>query len=161
MHSKTQNKASYNTTTLFLICLTSLAMIKKRSKRRLKKEIFIIVKNIARTKIGLLLVISENFLSTIRKNNVLIILYFLLKSKGNYFQNFLITKYLRQVNQTHFSYRNCFSIFVLRWDLFRLIKNRFIKIKKQLMLTNFTLVVCKIEEKINVWWNTYTNLPLT
>ena len=37
-------------TTLFLIWLTSLAMIEKRSKKYLKKEIFIIVKNIVRTK---------------------------------------------------------------------------------------------------------------
>ena len=65
----------------------------------------------------------------------------------HYFQNFLVTKYLRQVNQTNFSYRNYFSIFVLRWDVFKLIKNLFIKIKKQLMLTNFTLVMYKIAEK--------------
>ena len=44
-------------------------------------------------------------------------------------------------------YRNYFSIFVLRWDVFKLIKNPFIKIKKQLMLTNFTLVMYKIAEK--------------
>ena len=37
-------------TTLFLISLISVAMIDKRSKRRLKKEIFIIVKNIVLTK---------------------------------------------------------------------------------------------------------------
>ena len=52
--------------------------------------------------------------------------------------------YLRQVNQTHFSYRN---YFVLRWDVVKLIKNLFIKIKKQVMLTNFTLVMYKIAEK--------------
>ena len=46
-------------------------MIEKRSKLRLKKEIFIIVKILYWLKIGLLLVISENFLRTIRKNNVL------------------------------------------------------------------------------------------
>ena len=67
--------------------------------------------------------------------------------KTNYLQNFLVTEYLRQVNQIHFSYRNYFSIFVLRWDVFKLIKNPFIKIKKQLMLTNFTLVMYKIAEK--------------
>ena len=64
-----------------------------------------------------------------------------------YFQNFSVTKYLREVNQTHFSYRNYFRIFVLRWDVFKLIKNPFIKIKKQLMLTNFALVMYKIAEK--------------
>ena len=65
----------------------------------------------------------------------------------HYFQNFFVTEYLRQVNQTNFSYRNSFSIFVLRWDVVKLIKNRFIKIKRQLMLTNFTLVMYKIAEK--------------
>ena len=52
--------------------------------------------------------------------------------------------YLRQVNQRHFLYRNYFA---LRHDFFKLIKNPFIKIKKQLMLTNFTLVMYKIAEK--------------
>ena len=47
-----------------------LTMIEKISKRRLKKEIFIIEKNID-LKIGLLLVISENLLSTTRKHNIL------------------------------------------------------------------------------------------
>ena len=58
-----------------------------------------------------------------------------------------MTEYRRQVNQTHFSYRNYFGIFVSRWDLFKLIKNPFIKIKKQLMLTNLALVMYKIAEK--------------
>ena len=49
------------------------------------------------------------------------------QSQINYFQNFLVTKYLRQVNQTHFSYKNYFSIFILRWDVFKLIKNPFYK----------------------------------
>ena len=62
-------------------------------------------------------------------------------------KHFIVTEYLRQVNQRHFSYRNYFSIFVLRWDVVKLIKNPFIKIKKQLMLTNFTLAMYKIEEK--------------
>ena len=65
----------------------------------------------------------------------------------HYFQNFLVTENLRQVNQTHFSYKNFFSIFGLRWDIVKLIKNPFIKIKRQLMLTNFTLVMYKITEK--------------
>ena len=60
------------------------------------------------------------------------------------FQNFLATMYLGQVNQAYFSYRNYFA---LRWDAFKLIKNPFIKIKKQLMVTNFTLVTYKIAEK--------------
>ena len=47
-HSKIRRATTH--TTLFLIWLTSLAMIEKRSKRRLKKEIFIIVKNIVLTK---------------------------------------------------------------------------------------------------------------
>ena len=45
-----QHRRATTHTTLFLILLTSLAMIEKRSKRRLKKEIFIIVKNIVLTK---------------------------------------------------------------------------------------------------------------
>ena len=59
--AKNENKASYNT-----------EYIEKRSKRRLKKELFKIV-ILYRLKICLLLVISENFLSTIRKNKVLAI----------------------------------------------------------------------------------------
>ena len=46
----TKTRRATAQTTLFLIWLTSLAMIKKRSKRRLIKEIFIIVKNIVLTK---------------------------------------------------------------------------------------------------------------
>ena len=69
------------------------------------------------------------------------------QSEIHYFQNFSVTKYLRQVNKTDFLYRNYFSIFVLRWAVFKLIKNPFTKIKKELMLTNFTLVVYKITEK--------------
>ena len=65
----------------------------------------------------------------------------------HYFQNFLVTKYLGQVDQTNFSYRHYFTIFILRWDVFKLIKHPFIKIKKQLMLTNLTLVMHKIAEK--------------
>ena len=37
-----------------------------------------------------------------------------------------------------------FSIFVLRWDVVKLIKNPFMKIKRQLMPTNFTLAMYKI-----------------
>ena len=48
--AKQENKASYNTDYMVLIWLTSLAMIDKRLKRRLKKEIFIIVTNIVLTK---------------------------------------------------------------------------------------------------------------
>ena len=62
-------------------------------------------------------------------------------------KEFLVTKYLRQVKQTNFSYRNCISIFVLRWYVFKLIKNPLIKTKKQLLLTNFTLFMYKIAEK--------------
>ena len=69
------------------------------------------------------------------------------QSKIPYFQNFSVTGYLRQVNQTDFSYINHFNTFVLRWDVFRFIKNLFTKIKKQLMLTNFTLAMYKIAEE--------------
>ena len=47
--AKQENKASYNTDYI-VSTLTSMAMIEKRSKPRLKKEIFIIVKNIVLTK---------------------------------------------------------------------------------------------------------------
>ena len=106
-------------TTLFLIWLTSLSMIEKRSKRRLKKEIFIIVKNIALTK-------NWFFVS-------------------NFWE---FTECLRQVNQAHFLCRNCFCTFVLRCYILKLIKNPFMQIKKkQLIITNFTLVMRKIAEK--------------
>ena len=51
--SAQQNRKTRRATThssLFLIWLTSLVMIEKRSKHRLKKEIFMIVKNIVLTK---------------------------------------------------------------------------------------------------------------
>ena len=51
--SAQQNKKARRATTqttLFLILLTSLTMIQKRSRQRLKKEIFTIVKNIVLTK---------------------------------------------------------------------------------------------------------------
>ena len=44
--AKHENKASHNTDYI----VPSLAMIEKKSKRRLKKEIFIIVKNIVLNK---------------------------------------------------------------------------------------------------------------
>ena len=47
--AKQKNKTSYNTDYI-VHDLMSLAMIEKRSKRRLKKQIFIIAKNIVLTK---------------------------------------------------------------------------------------------------------------
>ena len=44
--AKQQNKASYNTCCIVPDLIDFLAMIEKGSKRRLKKEILIIVKNI-------------------------------------------------------------------------------------------------------------------
>ena len=64
--SAQQNKKTRRATiqtALFLILLTSLTMIQKRSRQRLKKEIFTI----------LLAVISEDFLRTIRKSYILAI----------------------------------------------------------------------------------------
>ena len=91
---------------------------------------------------------SMDVLKVIRKNNNLNIHNSYWKPDLiHYFQNFLVTEYWRQVNQTHFLYRNYFSISLLRWDVFKLIKNSFIKIKKQLILTNRTLFMCKIAEK--------------
>ena len=48
--AKHKNKASYNTDYIVPNLIDFLAMIEKKSKRRLKKEIFIIVKNIVLTK---------------------------------------------------------------------------------------------------------------
>ena len=48
--AKQENKASYNVYYIVPDMMTSLAMIEKRSKHRLKKEIFIIAKNIVLTK---------------------------------------------------------------------------------------------------------------
>ena len=62
---KHKNKANFNTDYIFP---GFMAMIEKKIKTQIKKYIFIFVKNI-----GLLLVISEHFLSTIQKNNVLAI----------------------------------------------------------------------------------------
>ena len=44
--AKHENKASYNTDYIVPDLIDFLAIIEKRSKRRLKKEIFIFVKNI-------------------------------------------------------------------------------------------------------------------
>ena len=69
------------------------------------------------------------------------------KVKIHHFQNVLVTKYLRQINQTNLPNRNFLSIFVFRRYVFRLIKNPVIKIKKHLMLTSFASVMYKIAEK--------------
>ena len=55
------------------ICLTLLVVIEKRSEHRLKKEIFVFVKNILLT--GLLLVFSMNFPRTTWKIDVLAIIF--------------------------------------------------------------------------------------
>ena len=47
---KHENKASYNTDYIIPHLIDFLAMIEKRSKRKLEKEIFIFVKNIVLTK---------------------------------------------------------------------------------------------------------------
>ena len=48
--AKHENKASFNTDYIVPDLIDFLAVIEKRSKRRLKKEIFISVKNIVLTK---------------------------------------------------------------------------------------------------------------
>ena len=48
--AKHENKASYKTDYIVPDLIDFLPMIEKRSKRRLKKEIFIFVKNIVLTK---------------------------------------------------------------------------------------------------------------
>ena len=47
---KHENKASYNTDYIVPDLIDFLAMIEKKSKRRLEKEIFIFVKNFVLTK---------------------------------------------------------------------------------------------------------------
>ena len=147
--AKHENQASSNRDYMFLTWLTFLVIYEKRSKRRLKKEIFILAKFIFAIftlywlKIGLLLVISENFLSTFRKNNNSTKK---LKSLLSELFSYKILK--NSTHQTNFLYINYFSIFVLRWDVFKLTKSPFTKkLKKQLMLTNFTLAMYKIAEK--------------
>ena len=48
------------------------------------------------------------------------------KAKSTAFRTFWL-----QNNQTKYSYRSYFSIFLLRWDVSKPIENPFIKIKKQ------------------------------
>ena len=48
--AKHENKVRYNTNYIVPNLIPTLAKIEKKSKRRLKKEIFIIVKNIVLTK---------------------------------------------------------------------------------------------------------------
>ena len=48
--AKQENKASYNADYIVSDLIDLFAMIENRSKRRLKKEIFIIIKNIVLTK---------------------------------------------------------------------------------------------------------------
>ena len=75
--AKHENNVSYNTDYIVPNLIDFWKeMIKKKSKRILKKEIFIIVKKIVLTKNWLLLVIFKNFLRTIipkHINNVLAI----------------------------------------------------------------------------------------
>ena len=49
--AKHENKASYNTDQIVTDLIDFLAMIERRSKHRLKKEILIFVKNIVRVDI--------------------------------------------------------------------------------------------------------------
>ena len=75
--AKHENNVSYNTDYIVPNLIDFWKeMIEKKSKRRLKKEIIIIVKKIVLTKNWLLLVIFKNFLRTIISkhiNNVLAI----------------------------------------------------------------------------------------
>ena len=64
--AKQENKVGYNTYDIVTEKRDQNA--KKRSKRRLKKEIFVVVKNIVLNKNWRKF--PENFLKTIRKNNV-------------------------------------------------------------------------------------------
>ena len=70
---KCENKASYNPDYIVPDLIDFFDNDWREIKTQIEKEIFIIVKNIVLIRIGLLLVISDNFLSPIRKNNVLAI----------------------------------------------------------------------------------------
>ena len=65
------------------------------------------------------------------ENNVLAICISYWKSKLNSLLSELFI-----YKETASSTENTSNIFVLRWDVFKLIKNLFIKIKRQLMLAN-------------------------
>ena len=120
----------------------------KRDQKADWKKIFMIAKKIALNKSWFVVCNFWEFPKDHTEKNALVICISYLKLKlFHYFQSFLVTEYLRRGNQTHFSYRNYYSIFVLRWDVFKLIKNPFIKIKKQLTLTSFNLVPYKIAGK--------------
>ena len=71
--SKHKNKSNYNTDYIVHDLITFFGDDWKAIKTDWKKGTFIFVKSTVVTKIHLLLVISENFLSTMQKNNVLVI----------------------------------------------------------------------------------------
>ena len=116
-----------------------------RSQHRLKKEIFIFVKNIDWLKIGLLLVFSMNFLSTIWKNDVLAICIhvFIINNSNSLLSDLFSHKILKNsLNRLIFCSKPLPSLF---WGgMFppkQLKLFPFVKIKNLLMLTNFTLVM--------------------
>ena len=123
----TKTRQATTQTTLFLIWLTTLAMIDKRSKHRLKKEIFIIVKNIILTK------------------NWFVVINFWVKFTT--FRIFQLQSTQDRLIKHIFCTETTSASFFWGGMIFRLIRNPFIKIKKQLMLTNFTHVMYKIAEK--------------
>ena len=122
--AKHENNASYNIDYIILDLVDFLGNDFKEIKTQIeKRNIHNCKKSIALIKIGLLLVISDNFLSTIGENNALPICISYGKPKLN--------SLLSQVfiyKETTSSTENTSSIFVLRWDVFKLIKSTFIKI---------------------------------
>ena len=145
--AKYESKASYNTDYVVPDLIDFFDDDWKEIKTQIEKRNIHNFTNIVLTKNWLAL---SNFLGSSKDHTEKIIFWpcvFPTKIQIHYFQNFLVRKYLKQVNQTFFLYRNYFSIFVLRCDVFKLIKNRFVEIKKQLMRTNFTLAIYKIAEK--------------
>ena len=105
------------------------------------KNTYISVKNIVLTK-NQFDIFSMNFLSSIWKNNVLVIYISYWKPRLNSLLSklFIYKIVSERLNQTNFSYRSYFSIYVLRWDVSKSIKKPFIKIKKQLILISLTSV---------------------
>ena len=136
----TKTRRATTQTTSFLIWLTFLAMTEKRSQDRLKKEIFIFAKNLVPTKnwfaVSNFYELPEHHMEKQCSGHF----YFLLKTKvklTTFSYKILKDSLIKQV----FPYRSYFSIFVLGWDVSKLIKNSFVKIKKQLILTNFNIAM--------------------
>ena len=114
----------------------------------LVSTIFFTIMNISffNLRFNLFSIISKE-VKQIRNNVVCIVarLVFVFFCAPNAFQHILVNYKKSDFYSPYF--QTMLFLVTMRWDVFKLIKNPFIKIKKQLMLTNFTLVMHKIAEK--------------